>query len=203
MRPHDLPTNPQRLWHGIIEEVHPPVCWVRLSEPGYECHFSKILAHFYHKSCPWLAWEVHRGDFGEKFLSHNLACHLISSIWRCCELSKCLAALCQKVGHLEIEEVNALHKPVYPSLSQNNQIWRFSSSLLLIWLYKPIYCIAYRRPFFWHDAAILFDKWQLFVSDEMTHFITIKWRLFIVSLSGSKTIFYHYKMARDVNNRWD
>ncbi len=36
MRPHDLPTNPQRLWHGIIEEVHPPVCWVRLNEPGYE-----------------------------------------------------------------------------------------------------------------------------------------------------------------------
>jgi len=36
LRPHDLPTNPQRLWHGIIEEVHPPVCWVRLNEPGYE-----------------------------------------------------------------------------------------------------------------------------------------------------------------------
>jgi hypothetical protein len=36
MRLHDLPTDPQRLWHGIIEEVHPPVCWVRLNEPGYE-----------------------------------------------------------------------------------------------------------------------------------------------------------------------
>ncbi len=36
LRPSDRPTNPQRLWHGIIEEVHPPVCWVRLNEPGYE-----------------------------------------------------------------------------------------------------------------------------------------------------------------------
>ena len=36
LRPSDRPTNPQRLWHGIIEEVHPPVCWVRLTEPGYE-----------------------------------------------------------------------------------------------------------------------------------------------------------------------
>jgi len=31
----------------------------------------------------------------------------------------------------------------------------------------------------------------------MTHFITIKWCLLIVSLSGSKTIFYRYKMARE------
>ena len=36
LRPSDRPTNPQRLWHGIIEEVHPPVCWVRRTEPGYE-----------------------------------------------------------------------------------------------------------------------------------------------------------------------
>jgi hypothetical protein len=36
MRLSERPTNPERLWHGIIEEVHPPVCWVRLNEPGYE-----------------------------------------------------------------------------------------------------------------------------------------------------------------------
>jgi hypothetical protein len=36
MRLSERPTNPERLWHGIIEEVHPPVCLVRLNEPGYE-----------------------------------------------------------------------------------------------------------------------------------------------------------------------
>ena len=36
LRPSERPINPQRLWHGIIEEVHPPVYWVRLNELGYE-----------------------------------------------------------------------------------------------------------------------------------------------------------------------
>ena len=32
------------------------------------------------------------------------------------------------------------------------------------------------RPTFWHKAANHFDKWQLFGSDALTHFYTIKWR---------------------------
>ena len=30
------PTNPQRLWHGIIKDVYTRACWVCLIEPGYE-----------------------------------------------------------------------------------------------------------------------------------------------------------------------
>ncbi len=36
MRPSDRPTDPQRLWHGKVEDVCASVCWVRLNEPGYE-----------------------------------------------------------------------------------------------------------------------------------------------------------------------
>ncbi len=35
LRPSDRPTNPQRLWHGRVEDVHAPMCWVRLLDPGY------------------------------------------------------------------------------------------------------------------------------------------------------------------------
>ena len=35
LRPSDRPTNPQRLWHGRVEDVHAPMCWVRLVDPGY------------------------------------------------------------------------------------------------------------------------------------------------------------------------
>lgn len=35
-RPSERPTNPERLWHGIITEVYTKTCWVRLTEPGYE-----------------------------------------------------------------------------------------------------------------------------------------------------------------------
>ncbi len=43
LRPSERPTNPERLWHGRVEAVHPPVCWVRLSEPGYEGEVEMIL----------------------------------------------------------------------------------------------------------------------------------------------------------------
>ena len=36
LRPSDCPTNPQRLWHGIIKDVYTRACWVCLTEPGYE-----------------------------------------------------------------------------------------------------------------------------------------------------------------------
>ena len=36
LRPSDRPTNPQRLWHGIIKDVYTRACWVCLTEPGYE-----------------------------------------------------------------------------------------------------------------------------------------------------------------------
>lgn len=36
LRPSDRPTNPQRLWHGIVKDVYTKACWVRLTEPGYE-----------------------------------------------------------------------------------------------------------------------------------------------------------------------
>ncbi len=36
LRPSERPTNPERLWHGIVTEVHTKACWVRLTEPGYE-----------------------------------------------------------------------------------------------------------------------------------------------------------------------
>jgi len=36
LRPSDRPTNPQRLWHGIIKDVYTRACWVCLIEPGCE-----------------------------------------------------------------------------------------------------------------------------------------------------------------------
>lgn len=36
LRPSDRPTNPERLWHGIVEDVYPGACKVRLTEPGFE-----------------------------------------------------------------------------------------------------------------------------------------------------------------------
>jgi hypothetical protein len=36
LRPSDRPTNPQRLWHGIIKDVYTRACWVCLTEPEYE-----------------------------------------------------------------------------------------------------------------------------------------------------------------------
>jgi hypothetical protein len=36
LRPSDLPTNPQRLWHGRVKDVYNEACLVRLTEPGYE-----------------------------------------------------------------------------------------------------------------------------------------------------------------------
>jgi hypothetical protein len=36
MRLSDRPTNPQRLWHGIVKDVYPGAYLVRLTEPGYE-----------------------------------------------------------------------------------------------------------------------------------------------------------------------
>ena len=35
LRLSDRPTNPLRLWHGRVEDVHAPMCWVRLIDPGY------------------------------------------------------------------------------------------------------------------------------------------------------------------------
>jgi len=36
MRLSDRPINPQRLWHGRVENVYPEACWVYSVEPGYE-----------------------------------------------------------------------------------------------------------------------------------------------------------------------
>jgi hypothetical protein len=36
MRLSDRPTNPQRLWHGVVEDVYTGAYMVRLIEPGYE-----------------------------------------------------------------------------------------------------------------------------------------------------------------------
>jgi len=36
MRLSDRPTNPQRLWHGVVESVYTGAYRVRLIEPGYE-----------------------------------------------------------------------------------------------------------------------------------------------------------------------
>ena len=36
LRPSDRPKNPQRLWHGKVEEVYNGACRVRLTEPEYE-----------------------------------------------------------------------------------------------------------------------------------------------------------------------
>lgn len=36
LRPSDLPTNPQRLWYGIVKDVYTRACRVCLTEPGYE-----------------------------------------------------------------------------------------------------------------------------------------------------------------------
>ena len=36
LRPSERPINPERLWHGIVEEVYNEVCRVCLTEPGYE-----------------------------------------------------------------------------------------------------------------------------------------------------------------------
>jgi hypothetical protein len=36
LRPSDLPTNPQRLWHGRVENVYAGACWVCSVEPGYK-----------------------------------------------------------------------------------------------------------------------------------------------------------------------
>jgi len=36
LRPSDRPKNPQRLWHGRVEEVYNGACRVCLTEPEYE-----------------------------------------------------------------------------------------------------------------------------------------------------------------------
>ena len=36
LRPSDRPKNPQRLWHGRVEEMYNGACRVRLTEPEYE-----------------------------------------------------------------------------------------------------------------------------------------------------------------------
>lgn len=36
MRLAEQPVNPLRLWHGIVERVRHPICWVRLIDAGYE-----------------------------------------------------------------------------------------------------------------------------------------------------------------------
>ena len=36
LRPSDRPTSPERLWHGVVEDVYPGACHVRLTEPGFE-----------------------------------------------------------------------------------------------------------------------------------------------------------------------
>ncbi len=36
LRPADRPTNPQRLWHGEVENVYTEAYRVRSVEPGYE-----------------------------------------------------------------------------------------------------------------------------------------------------------------------
>ena len=32
----EQPVNPLRLWHGVVEKVYAPICWVRLTDEGYE-----------------------------------------------------------------------------------------------------------------------------------------------------------------------
>ena len=36
MRLAEKPVDPLRLWHGKVIEVREPVCWVRLTDKGYE-----------------------------------------------------------------------------------------------------------------------------------------------------------------------
>ena len=36
LRPSERPTNPERLWHGIVTEMYTKTCWVRLTEAGHE-----------------------------------------------------------------------------------------------------------------------------------------------------------------------
>jgi hypothetical protein len=48
LRPSERPTNAERLWHGRVEAVHPPVCWVRLSVPGYEGEDELIITEEQH-----------------------------------------------------------------------------------------------------------------------------------------------------------
>jgi hypothetical protein len=54
LRPSDRPTNPERLWHGIVTEVYTQACRVRLTEPDYEdldemIFFEQIL-YYYHST---------------------------------------------------------------------------------------------------------------------------------------------------------
>jgi hypothetical protein len=55
LRPSDRPTNPERLWHGIVTEVYAKACLVRLTEPDYEgldemIFFEQIL--YFYNSMP-------------------------------------------------------------------------------------------------------------------------------------------------------
>jgi hypothetical protein len=36
MRLSERPINPLRLWHGVVEKECYPICWVRLTDEGYE-----------------------------------------------------------------------------------------------------------------------------------------------------------------------
>ena len=51
LRPSDRPTNPQRLWHGRVEDVHAPICWVRLLDPGYAGLDEMIFHEYAHICC--------------------------------------------------------------------------------------------------------------------------------------------------------